>query len=362
MQGSRQGTNVTAEFDFEETDSNHDGSSSRFSVDQPNRGRSSGKVTQGSPTNAVDVEGLTHLYPAGRGEKEARTALKELTLDVKKGEIFGLLGPNGSGKSTLFKILSTILMPTHGRAKIFGYDVSSQSEHIRRLIGVVFQHPSLDKKLTARENLLHQGHLYNLSGGSLKTRISEMLSKVGLSDRANDLVEHLSGGMQRRVELAKALLHQPQLLILDEPSTGLDPGARREFMSYLDELRKGNEVTIVLTSHILDEAEKCDRIAILDGGVLVALGKPNDLKKEIGGDVISIAARDSATLSELIAGKFKITPIVIDNMLHIERSNGHEFIPQLVQSFPGLIDSVTLSKPTLEDVFIHKTGHKFWEK
>lgn len=362
MESSHHQADLTAEPDFEEKDSNDPGSFSRLSHDLPIRGESLGTAKQSAMKNAVEVEGLTHLYPPGRGEKEARTALRDLTLDVRKGEIFGLLGPNGSGKSTLFKILSTILTPTQGKAKIFGFDVRSQFDQIRRLIGVVFQHPSLDKKLTARENLLHQGHLYNLRGGSLKIRISEMLSKVGISDRANDLVEHLSGGMQRRVELAKALLHQPQLLILDEPSTGLDPGARREFMNYLDELRKNDEVTIVLTSHILDEAEKCDRIAILDGGVFVALGKPHDLEMEIGGDVISVTAQDTATLSKLIAAKFETTPIVIDNTLHIERSNGHEFIPQLVQSFPGMIDSVKLSKPTLEDVFIHKTGHKFWEK
>lgn len=310
---------------------------------------------------AVQVNQLTHTYPAVRRQREPRIALSNISFNIARGEIFGLLGPNGSGKSTLFRILSTLLRPTGGSARIFDFDVLIDVQRVRQLLGVAFQHPSLDKKLTARENLFHQGHLYNLSGERLKSRIAEVLSKVGILDRANDLVEHLSGGTQRRVELAKALLHEPQLLILDEPSTGLDPGARREFMMYLDELKKNDGVTIVLTSHILDEADKCDRIAILDHGKLVALGTPQELKQEIGGDVISVTTSDPAGLADMVLKKFNTSALVVENTVHIERDRGHEFIPQLVQSFPGLIDSITLSKPTLEDVFIHKTGHRFWD-
>lgn len=190
--------------------------------------------------------------------------------------------------------------------------------------------------------------------------MSETLALVGLPDRAHDLIESLSGGMQRRVELAKSLLHRPPLLLLDEPSTGLDPGARKEFADYLAQLRSSEGVTVLLTTHILEEAEKCDRLAILDQGRLVALGTPGQLKDEIGGDVITITSKQPLALADAIRMKFSATLQVIDNSIRIERGNGHEFIPQLAEAFPGQIESITLSKPTLEDVFIDKTGHRFW--
>ncbi len=309
----------------------------------------------------VNIDSLSYSYPATRKQKHERIALKNLSLKVTQGEMFCLLGPNGSGKSTLFRILSTSLKPTNGVVRIFGKHLIEQVVEIRRSIGVVFQHPSLDKKLTARENLLHQGHLYNLRGEQLQQRIKEMLSQVGMLERSNDLVEHLSGGMQRRVELAKSLLHHPPLLLLDEPSTGLDPGARRDFDNYLLELRRSEGVTILLTTHILDEADLCDHIAILDQGNLVALGTPHDLKQEIGGDIITMTSNEPHPFSEAIQQRFGGNPRVIDNTVRFECTQGHEFIPQLVEAFPGRIDTITLSKPTLEDVFIKKTGHKFWE-
>ena len=311
--------------------------------------------------DVVAIDRLTHSYPKSRRQKEPRTALSDVSFAIKQGEIFCLLGPNGSGKSTLFRILSTLLRPTSGDVRIFDLDLAHRADQVRRIIGVVFQHPSLDKKLTARENLLHQGHLYNLQGDFLRDRISEMLSRVGVLDRADDLVEHLSGGLQRRVELAKAMLHRPRLLILDEPSTGLDPGARRDFDNYLQELRTIDGVTVLLTTHILSEAERSDRLAILDQGKLVALGTPSQLKHEIGGDVISVTSKEPEILSESIKKYFTAIPQVMDGKVRIERNNGHEFIPELIQAFPGQIESVTLSKPSLEDVFINKTGHRFWE-
>ncbi len=311
-------------------------------------------------TTVVDIQNLSHSYPPTRKQSEPRQALKNVSLQIREAEIFCLLGPNGSGKSTLFKILSTLIKPAEGAVNILEYDLATQSDDVRRQIGVVFQHPSLDIKLTARENLLHQGHLYGLRGVELSNRISEMLSRVGLTERTNDLVEHLSGGNQRRVELAKGLLHFPKLMILDEPSTGVDPGARRDFIDYLKELRDNNGITIILTTHILEEADACDRIAILDNGTLVALGTPHELKQEIGGDVITMNSTNPQKLSEEIKGRFGDSATVIDNVVHIERSNGSEFIPDLVHAFPDLIESVTLSKPSLEDVFIHKTGHRFW--
>jgi ABC-2 type transport system ATP-binding protein len=310
--------------------------------------------------DVVVVDHLSHSYPASRRQKEPRTALNDMNFKIRQGEIFSLLGPNGSGKSTLFRILSTVLTPTSGSVNMFNLDLRSKRDAIRHLIGIVFQNPSLDKKLTAKENLLHQGHLYNIRGKKLQDRIKEMLAKVGILDRADDIVEHLSGGMQRRVELAKALLHTPRLLILDEPSTGLDPGARKDFNDYLQELRTKEGVTILLTTHILDEAERCDRLAILDEGTLVAMGTPSELKQEIGGDVITVTSTEPANLCEEIKKNFKNAPRLVDGTIRIEQRNGHEFIPQLVQAFPNQIDSITISKPTLEDVFIHKTGHRFW--
>jgi ABC-2 type transport system ATP-binding protein len=310
--------------------------------------------------NAVDVENLVHTYPPKRPSKVAREALKGVSFSVQEGEIFGLLGPNGGGKSTTFHILSTYFKPTGGRASIFGHDVTREPELVRRALGVVFQAPGLDRKLTVRENLTHQGHLYGMSGATLKARMEMILARVALSDRGEDLVETLSGGLKRRVEVAKGLLHNPKLLLLDEPSTGLDPGARRDLWDYLWELKKTERMTIVVTTHLMEEAEKCDRVAILNEGTLVALGTPGELKKEIGGDIISVETSDPEGLRAQIEKKFGAKVQVVDGVLRIERQSGHEFIPQLVTAFPGQIASVTLGKPTLEDVFIKKTGHRFW--
>src|SRR5258706_9841424 len=203
----------------------------------------------------VHVDHLTHAY----GD---RTALTDLSLSINPGEIFGFLGPNGSGKTTLFRILSTLLAPQKGRVMLLGLEVTRNRPEIRRQIGVVFQSPSLDKQLTAAENLRHQGHLYGLAGADLESRIDEMLARVGLSERPRDYVSTFSGGMRRRVELAKGLLHRPRILLLDEPSTGLDPGARLDLWQYLREIRDQEGVTILLTTHLMDEAEHCSRLAI----------------------------------------------------------------------------------------------------
>ncbi len=225
------------------------------------------------------LDGLTHNY----GE---RLALANLSFEVRAGEIFGLLGPNGSGKTTLFRILSTLMTPTGGRASIQGFDVARDPNKVRQQIGIVFQARSVDLKLTVAENLKHQGNLYGLSGAHLKSRIDDVLGRVGLLDRKGDFVETLSGGMQRRVELAKGLIHSPSILLLDEPSTGLDPGARRDLWQYLETLRDEEGVAILVTTHLMEEAEHCDRLAILNEGKLVALGSPFELKSQIGGDVV----------------------------------------------------------------------------
>ncbi len=228
-------------------------------------------------------------------------------------------------------------------------------------MGVVFQSPSLDKKLTVSENLWHQGHLYNLRGQSLQSRIDDLLGRFGLTERAGDLVETLSGGLRRRAELAKGLLHKPELLLLDEPSTGLDPGVRRELAEYLEQLRDQDGVTIVLTTHLMEEADRCDRIAILDRGKLVALDAPEALKQQIGGDVIAIETKEPDRLGEQIRARFATEVSIVNRTVRLERQRGHEFVPELVRAFPREIDAVSVGKPTLEDVFIRLTGHRFEE-
>lgn len=303
--------------------------------------------------SVIQIEELRHSY----GQV---AALKGISFEVRPGEIFGLLGPNGSGKTTLFRILSTLMLPTAGRALIAGFDAARNPEEVRRRIGVVFQAQSIDVKLSATENLWHQGHLYGLSGKMLQERISEMLQRVGLADRAKDKVEIFSGGMQRRVELAKGLMHHPSVLLLDEPTTGLDPGARRDLWQYLHELRAQERISVIITTHLMEEAERCDRLAILNLGQIVAMGTPAELRSQIGGDVILLEAEQAGSLALRIEQKFRISATVLDGKVRMERKEGHRFITDLVESFPGEIQSISVSKPTLEDVFIDSTGHRFW--
>src|ERR1700682_6042276 len=235
-----------------------------------------------SAAPAIQIVNLEHRYGA-------RRALAGISLQIELGEIFVFLGPNGGGKTTLFRLLSTLVPGQAGDFPILGFDLRRQTQAIRERLGVVFQAPSLDKKLTVVENLMHQGHLYGLSGRVLEARQNEMLARLGLADRAGERAETLSGGLRRRVELAKGMLHRPRLLLLDEPSTGLDPGARSDLGNYLREVRSQAGVTIVLTTHLLDEAERADRIAILNAGELVAWGAPDELRSTVGGDSITIA-------------------------------------------------------------------------
>ena len=295
------------------------------------------------------VENLTHRYGS-------RLALSNVGFEVKAGEIFGLLGPNGGGKSTLFRILSTMMLPSEGRAEVAGHDVTREPSAVRRSIGVVFQTQSLDKALTVAENLRSQGHLYGMSGARLRDRMEQVMTRLGLADRRDELVEKLSGGLKRRVEIAKGLLHQPVVLLMDEASTGLDPGARRELWQYVEELRAQEGVTILLTTHILDEADRCDRLALLHQGRVVAEGTPAHLRSRIGGDVVVLEAADAAALSRQIETRFALEATVVDGVVRVEIANGHRFITEVVEAFPGAIQSVGLHKPTLEDVFVRETG------
>jgi ABC-2 type transport system ATP-binding protein len=297
----------------------------------------------------IDVQNLTHRYGP-------RIALSGVTFAVGKGEIFGLLGPNGGGKSTLFRILSTMMVPTEGRAVIAGWDVVREPAAVRRRVGVVFQSQSLDKALTVEENLRSQGHLHGLHGTPLRERMEHAMEQLGLTDRRRDLVEMLSGGLRRRVEIAKALLHRPQVLLMDEASTGLDPAARRDLSNYVESLRRREGVTILLTTHILEEADRCDRLVLLHQGKIVAEGTPAALRSRIGGDVVVLETEDTRSLAGGIERRFGLQPKIMDGQVRVEIENGHRFITEVVEAFPGSVESVALHKPTLEDVFVRETG------
>ena len=304
----------------------------------------------------IELESLTHNYGT-------RLALDSLSFKVNPAEIFGLLGPNGSGKTTLFRILSTLMLPSGGHARIAGFDIARQPQQVRQHTGIVFQARSVDLKLTVAENLMHQGHLYGLSSATLKSRIAEMLQRVGLGDRSKEKVENLSGGMQRRVELAKGLIHAPQVLLLDEPSTGLDPGARRDLWQYLAQLRDEQGVSILATTHLMEEAEHCDRLAVLSEGKLLALGTPTELKSEIGGDVVVLGAADEHRAHQLatrISERFAVPTNPVGAEVRIEVERGHRFVAEAAEAFAGEILTIAVAKPTLEDVFIQRTGHRFW--
>lgn len=302
---------------------------------------------------SISVQDVRFAY----GERQA---LNGLTFAVNDGEIFGLLGPNGGGKSTLFRILSTLLPLQHGAATVGGLDLATQQAAVRQILGVTFQSPSLDRKLTVQENLKHQGHLYGLRGADLQSRIDQGLERLGVADRRRDLAGKLSGGLQRRVEIAKSLLHRPRLLLLDEPSTGLDPGARIELWKYLRELRQEMSLTIVVTTHLLDEAEDCDRLGLLHEGQMVALDTPDALRSSVGGDCLTIRSRDPERLASDITTQFGVTVHRVGDLLRIEREQGHDLLRDVVAQFGASITSVTLGKPTLEDVFVQRTGRQFW--
>jgi ABC-2 type transport system ATP-binding protein len=284
-------------------------------------------------------------------------ALDGISFSIDRPAVFSLLGPNGSGKSTLFRILCGALAPQSGRVTIIGADLLTRRRDALSLLGVVFQQPGLDSKLTARENVTYHGRLYGLSGASLKSRAMDLLERFGVADRAADRVDTLSGGLRRRVELAKALIHAPRVLILDEPGTGLDPGARATMMHHLRELKDRDGVTSLLTTHLMDEADVCDAVGILDAGRLTALDSPTALKSTIGGDVITIESASPDTLAERLEARFRCRVDKREGILRMEKKGGHEFLPQLVEAFPGEINGVSFARPTLGDVYFHLTGH-----
>jgi ABC-2 type transport system ATP-binding protein len=313
------------------------------------------------PLPAVAARGIELTYPGRRGAAPTR-ALAGVDFDVAPGEIYGFLGPNGGGKSTLFRILATLARPDRGEVRIFGADLVREAAAVRRRLGVVFQSPSLDLVLTVGENLTHQGHLYGLSGRDLEARIGSALERFGLGDRRGQRARELSGGLRRRAEIAKALLHRPDLLLLDEPSTGLDPAARRDLWSALDELRRGG-VTVLLTTHFMEEGDRCDRLALIDRGGVVAAGSPAALKAAIGGDVITLTGPYPEALARDLALRWpELEPAVQDGAVRVEREHGHELVARLAATLSGRIDAVTVARPTLEDVFLRRTGRRLGEE
>lgn len=302
----------------------------------------------------LKVREVRHAY----GE---RIALNGVSFEVNEGEIFTLLGPNGGGKTTLFRILTTSMAPGSGDALIFGHSIVSEFTAIRKKIGVVFQEPSLDPKLTALENMIHHGHFYGMRGRPLRDAAIALLDTFNLANRAEDLTETLSGGLRRRIELAKALLPSPALLFADEPSTGLDPGVRLEFAAEIQRLRSERRITVVLTTHFIEEADRSDQVGILHEGNLVALGKPEALKETMDGEIVVIQTPNPKSLCAKIQEHFGHETQTFSNSVRIEIPRAHEFIPKLVESFPSEVKSLKFGRPNLEDVFIQKTGQQFWE-
>jgi ABC-2 type transport system ATP-binding protein len=303
----------------------------------------------------IEAKGLVKKY----GELEA---VSGIDLEVHSGEIFGFLGPNGAGKSTTISMLCTLLTPTAGIASVAGINVMKDPAAVRQRIGLVFQDPSLDDQLTGRENLEFHAFIYSVPAAERRKRIDEMLGLLQLSDRASSQVRTYSGGMKRRLEIARGMLHQPQVLFLDEPTIGLDPQTRKSIWTHLNELRSRKGVTIFMTTHYMDEAEYCDRIAIIDRGRIVALGTPDELKAKVGGDVVTMTSSDPDAAAREIEELLGVTPSRDNGALRMEVSDGKKFVPQLVRELTAPVDTVTLRRPSLDDVFLKLTGRAIREE
>lgn len=301
--------------------------------------------------NIIEVENLSKSF----GDIKA---VNEVSFSVRQGEVFGFLGPNGAGKTTTINMLITLLKPTGGSATVNGFDSQKDKEKVRASIGVIFQDPSLDDKLTARENLKFHSLLYNLSGEKMHKRIDEMLEMVELQKRQKDLVETFSGGMKRRLEIARGFLHYPRVLFLDEPTIGLDPQTRAHIWDYVLNLRKREDITMFMTTHYMDEAEYCDRIAVMDHGKIIALDTPANLKKAVGGDVISLKTSNNDTAEKDIEEKFNLDVQIKDGELVFTKEKGDEFIPELFKRISVGVQSISVHKPTLNDVFLKLTGRE----
>lgn len=283
-------------------------------------------------------------------------AVNDISFEVDEGTIFGFLGPNGAGKTTTINILCTLLAPTSGRAYINGYDCARESAEVRRSIGIVFQDTTLDKDLTAYENLVFHAYLYNLKRSEMKVRIGDLLQFVGLYERKNDLVKKFSGGMKRRLEVARGLIHNPKVLFLDEPTLGLDPQTRSNLWEFIGELPKKHNVTVFMTTHYMEEAEVCDSISIIDNGKIIVAGTPEELKKTVGGDVVYIRTNDNKKAKSEIEKLFDAEVSEKDDELFLTVLKGDACIPEIIRTIGETVLSVRLQRPTLNDVFLKMTG------
>jgi ABC-2 type transport system ATP-binding protein len=300
---------------------------------------------------AIEVNGLTRRF------KEF-TAVDNVSFTVNPGEVFGFLGPNGAGKTTTVRMLCTLIRPSGGEAKVAGFDIVHQQTRVRGSIGIIFQDPSLDDRLTARENLRFHAMIYKVPGAEVKSRIADALEWMELSDRASDLVRNFSGGMKRRLEIARGLLHAPRVLFLDEPTLGLDPQTRSRIWERLLRLRRERGTTLFLTTHYMDEAENCDRIAIIDHGRIIAVDTPAKLKAQVRGDCIHLETADDAAAEAEVKQRYGIEVVRDATGLHFEVESGAAFVPGLVRELSVPVRTVIVRPPTLEDVFLKMTGRE----
>ncbi len=303
----------------------------------------------------IETFGLTRRF-------DGIVAVDNLSISVGRGEVFGLLGPNGAGKTTTISMLCTILKPTSGTAIVNGFDIIKQDKEVRRSIGIVFQDPSIDDRLTGRENLLMHANLYGVPAAEQKTRIDRLLKLVELEDRADHILRTYSGGMRRRLEIARGLIHHPHVLFLDEPTIGLDPQTREHIWSYVEDLKKEHEITIVLTTHYMDEADRLsDRIAIMDYGKIVVLDTPSGLKETLQGDVITVVTKQAEQLGSALKGvEGVISSAVLEDRLEVTVKGGRGFLPRVAEIAARngvFVESLSLREPNLGDVFLHYTGH-----
>lgn len=290
------------------------------------------------------------------------TAVDGITLEVEEGDIFGFLGPNGAGKTTTINILCTLLKPTSGRASVGGFDCMIEPARVRQSIGIVFQDTTLDKDLTAYENLAFHAYLYGVRKSEIRPRVEDALRFVGLYDRKNDLVKRFSGGMKRRLEVGRGLIHRPRVLFLDEPTLGLDPQSRANLWEFITELPRRHRVTVFMTTHYMEEAEVCGRIAVIDKGRIIAEGSPEELKKTVGGDVIYLKTRDNALAAKKLKDGLGLDSEEKDGELFITTRKGDACIPELIRTLADAVVSVRLQRPTLNDVFLHLTGKAIREE
>lgn len=303
----------------------------------------------------IKVENLTKRF-------DGITAVNDISFGVEEGTIFGFLGPNGAGKTTTISILCTLLSPTSGNASIAGHDCMKEPAEVRRAIGIVFQDTTLDKDLTAYENLIFHAYLYSVPKNEMKERVDNALKFVDLYERKDDLVKKFSGGMKRRLEVARGLIHRPRVLFLDEPTLGLDPQSRTNLWEFITKLPEKHNVTVFMTTHYMEEAEVCDRIAIIDKGKIIAMGSPEELKRTIGGDVVYMRTTDNANVKEEIERLLKLTVTEKDGELYMTCDMGDTCIPEMMRKIGEKVVSVRLQRPTLNDVFLKLTGKAIREE